>query len=107
METKYGQLPDELLFTYVNGMISKVYKMLPMKQDGLNTLPKYIESTLREFIGQKELVFKLKNNEEFLTILGIMESLLKQGDFTKFRSDVFKVINLIERIKLSLGGDET
>jgi hypothetical protein len=105
MDTKYGKLPDEMLLAYVNGMISKVYKMMPMKQYGTETLPKYIESTLSEFVGQKELVDKLRNDEIFLTILGILENLLNQDDFKKFRSDIFKVINLIEKIKLNIGGD--
>lgn len=104
METKYGQLPDELLLVYINGMVSKVYKMMPMKETRTNSLPKYIESTLREFIGQKELVFELKDKEEFQTILGVLESLLTQDDFSKFRSDIFKIINLIEKLKSSLGG---
>lgn len=106
METKYGTLPDEMLVTYVNGMISKVWKMMPMKESKTETLTKYIESILREFIGQKELVNELRENEEFQTILGILENLLNQDDFTKFRSDVFKVINLIDRIKVQLGGGE-
>lgn len=106
METKYGQLPDDMLIVYVNGMIAKAYKMLPMHEKGVKSLPTYIESTLREFIGQKELVEELKSKEEFLTILGVMESLLSQNDFYKFRSDVFKIINLIERLKSSLGGDK-
>lgn len=106
METKYGQLPDELLLVYVNGMIAKVWKLIPMHEKGTNSLPNYIESTLREFIGQKELVIELKNNEEFQAILGVMESLLTQDDFSKLRSDVFKIINLIEKLKLSLGGDK-
>lgn len=105
METKYGQLPDEMLIVYVNGMIAKVYKMLPMKQTEAKTLANYMESTLREFIGQKELVCELRNNEEFLTIIGTLESLLNQDDFKNFRSDIFKVINLIEKIKIKLGGE--
>lgn len=106
METKYGQLPDEMLMVYVNGMIAKTWKMIPMRQGGSNSLPKYIKSTLREFNGIKELVFVLKNNEEYLAVLGVMESLLTQDDFSTFRSDVFKIINLIERLKSSLGGEK-
>jgi hypothetical protein len=104
MKTKYGELPDEMLVAYVDGMIAKVYKMLPMKQTHFQSLNTYMESTLREFHGQKELINELKNNEEFLTIIGTLESLLNQDDFKKFRSDIFKVINLIERIKNKLGG---
>lgn len=105
METKYGTLPDEMLVTYVDGMIAKVYKMLPMKQTEAKTLANYMESTLREFVGQKELVYVLRENEEFQSILGTLESLLNQDDFKKFRSDIFKIINLIERLKNKLGGD--
>jgi flagellin-specific chaperone FliS len=106
MRTKYGQLPDELLHAYVDGLVNKVFKMLPMKQDNVQSLSKYIESTLRELVGQKELVEELKRNQEFLSILGILESLLQQEDFQIFRSDIFKTINLIESLKSSLGGDK-
>jgi hypothetical protein len=51
MNTKYGQLPDEMLLAYVNGMIAKVWKTIPMKQIGTDSLPKYLEATLREFVG--------------------------------------------------------
>jgi hypothetical protein len=106
MNTKYGQLPDESLQVYVNGMTAKLFKMIPMKEQRTSSLTKYIESTLREFVGQKELVEHFKHNNEFLTILGVMESLINQEDFGAFRSDVFKMINLIERLKTSLGGEE-
>jgi hypothetical protein len=106
METKYGKLPDELLVTYVDGMVAMVYKMMPMKENRVTTLPSYIESTLRELIGNKDLVFALKDRKEFLSILGTMESLLIQDDFYKFRSDVFKIINIIKRLKLNLGGED-
>ena len=105
METKYGQLPDEMLVAYVDGMFAMVFKMMPMKQNGTETLSSYIEATLRELVGQKELVFALKNNKEYQSILGTMESLLLQDDFQTFRSDIFKIMNLIKRLKSQLGGD--
>jgi hypothetical protein len=105
MNTKYGQLPDEMLVAYVDGMIAKVWKMIPMKQGRTKSLSKYMESILREFIGQKELVSELRNNGDFQAIIGTLESLLNQDDFITFRSDIFKVINLIEKLKNKLGGD--
>jgi hypothetical protein len=105
MNTKYGRLPNEMLIAYVNGMIAKVYKMMPMKESKTESLNTYMESTLSEFIGQKELVYELRNNEEFLTILGTLEGLLDQDDFKKFRSEIFKIIKLIECLKIKLGGD--
>lgn len=105
METKYGKLPDEMVVAYVDGMIAMTYKMMPMKEDGATTLSAYIESTLRELVGNRDLVIALRNRKEFLSILGTMESLLSQDDFNKFRSDVFKIINMIKRLKSSLGGE--
>lgn len=105
MNTKYGQLPDELLVAYLDGMIPMVYKMMPMKEHNVETLSLYIESTLRELIGEKKLVESLKYRKEFLSILGILESLLEQNSFQTFRSDVFKALKLIESLKSSLGGD--
>lgn len=105
MNTKYGQLPDEMLLVYVNGMTAKIFKMLPMKEQSTKSLPVYMNAILREFHGLKELVEQFKHNEEFLTILGVVESLLTQDDLSIFRSDILKILNLIGRLKSSLGGD--
>lgn len=103
MNTKYGQLPDEMLVGYVDRMMSQVFKMLPMKQYGVETLPKHMEATLREFVGIKDVVYKLRDNSEFLAIIGTLESALSQDDFKTFRSDILKTTNLIEKLKNSLG----
>lgn len=106
MNTKYGNLPDESLVVYVNSMISKVYRMLPMKEENVSTIDTYISSTLREFIGQKELIDKFKDDKNLFAILGVLEHLLQEDDISNFKSDIFKVINLIEKMKLSLDGEK-
>lgn len=106
MNTKYGQLPDEMLSDYINKMINKVWKMLPMREENIPTLPIYIEATLREFIAQKELIDCLKDNGNYIEILGIIEGLLKQHDFSAYRSDVFRAVNLIKKLKSSLESED-
>jgi hypothetical protein len=107
MKTIYGELPNELLVVYVDGLIAKVYKTLPMKEENSQTLSVYLKSLLRELIGAKELVEELKLNQDFASLLDILQSLLNEKDMTNFRSDVFKSLTIIKRIKSSLGGDLT
>lgn len=105
INTKYGQLPDEVLIAFVDGMIPMVWKLIPLKEDGIKTLPRYIESTLTKLIGARELIYELREQKELGYILAILESLLTQTDFIKFKSDVFTIIKLIEQLKSSIGGD--
>lgn len=105
MKTTYGELPDELLVVYVDGLISKVFKILPMKEENFPTLSVYIQSLLRELVGANELVEELQLNQDFATLLNVLQSLLNENNIDNFRSDVFKSISTIKRIKSSLGGD--
>jgi hypothetical protein len=105
MKTKYGDMPNELLVAYVDGLIGKVWKILPMKDSKSNTIEKYLNGLLRELVGNKELVFELRDNQDFLSILGSLESLIDEEEHSIYRSDVFKTIGLINRIKDSLIGD--
>jgi hypothetical protein len=105
MKTLYGELPNELIITYVDGLIAKVFKTLPLKEDNSPTLSAYLKSLLRELIGAKELVEELKYNQDFKTLLDVLQSLINENDMQNYKSDVFKAISTIKRIKSSLGGD--
>jgi hypothetical protein len=105
MKTVYGELPNELLVVYIDGLISKVFKILPMKEENFPTLSVYIQSLLRELVGANELVEELQLNQDFATLLNVLQSLLNENNIDNFRSDVFKSISTIKRIKSSLGGD--
>jgi hypothetical protein len=105
MKTLYGELPNQSLITYVDGLVAKVFKTLPMKEDNSPSLSVYLKSLLRELIGAKELVEELKDNQDFITLLDVLQSLLDENDMQNYKSDVFKCISIIKRIKSSLGGD--
>jgi hypothetical protein len=104
MKTLYGELPNEHLIVYVDGLIAKVFKILPMKEENSPTLSIYIQSLLRELVGAKELIEQLKSNQDFIVLLDVLQSLVKEDDLQNFKSDVFKSISTIKRIKSSIGG---
>ena len=105
MKTKYGNLPDESLVVYMEGLIGKVWKILPLKEEQSLTVERYIEGLLRELIGNQDLVYELSNNKDFLSILGTLNELINVEEKEIYRSDIFKTISLIERMKVSLVGE--
>lgn len=98
-ETKFGELSDEIVYNYLDRLIGAVYKCLPMKEKNDETLDKYLESLLRELNGNKELIYELKNDALFLKLLGTLTGLKAIDDLEHYKSDVFKSINLIKKIK--------
>lgn len=98
METKYGDLPNELLSAYKEKLTGRVFKILPMKEENSSTWEVYIESLLHELIGNKELVKELKENAEFLSMLGVLEGLINEEDIKVIRREIFNCLNLIKKI---------
>lgn len=106
METKYGSLANQHIILCLDDYVNKVFKILPMREEGCKTLDKYIASLLREFIGNHSLVKGLQYEPEFLSLIGILENLaMNDVSFEVFRSDVFKSIAIIKKMQMNLGED--
>ena len=56
IEVKYGLIPEENFCKYFEFLISKTYKILPLKEENSSTLKSYLESYLRELIGNQSLI---------------------------------------------------
>jgi hypothetical protein len=100
VQININAFPEEFLLNYLNFLINRVYKCLPMRENGELTLQAYIESLLRELIGNKELIYELKNNANFITLIGKLNYLSQNNiDEKAYRKDIFDSISLIEKIK--------
>ncbi len=92
--------PDGYLVNYLNYLIGKIYKCLPMKENGETTLDSYLSSLLRELIGNKELIAELKGNALFISLIGKLEYLIdNELDIKTYRKDIFDCISIIEKLK--------
>lgn len=105
MESKYGNIPDPHIIEYVNKLVNRVYKILPMKEEKSSTVNTYLESLLRELIGNKKLIISLYRNEDFVILIGTLQGLLNEDNIKICKSDIFKCITHIKRIKVALDGD--
>jgi hypothetical protein len=101
MNTKYGNIPDQLVISYLERLTGKVYKILPMKEEKCNTLDEYIENLLRELISNKDVIEEQKYEGDMMTLINTMNALIGQECFDEFRSDVLKSLNIIKKMKKS------
>lgn len=99
IEVNYGALPKESFCNYFNFLINKTYKILPMKEEGSKTLKAYLESFLRELVGNQKLVSTLVNEPQFITVLNTIQYLISE-EYTidVCRKEVFKCIRILEHI---------
>ncbi len=99
INVKYGLIPKESFCNYFKFLINKTYKILPLKEEGSTTLTLYLESYLRELIGNKELVSILVNEPKFITVLNTMQFLISnEYSLEVCKKEVFKCIHILDEI---------
>ena len=99
IEVKYGLIPKENFCNYFKFLINKTYKILPLKEENSKTLQSYLESYLRELIGNKELVSRLVDEPKFISIMNILQFLISEEYSVKVcKKEVFKCIRILEEI---------
>lgn len=105
INTKYGEVPVEYLKNYLQKTIDKIFKILPLKEKKSETLHTYLKSLQIELIGNNELINELKNEPNFLSILGTIEYFINNDENVDvYKREVFKLIDIIEKIKKRIEG---
>lgn len=97
--SKENKVPDKALESYLQSLINKVYKVLPMKEEGCETLDAYLLSLENELIGCYKLWGVLENEPQFLAVINVVKYLAtEEYDVVVCKREVFKTIHLIESI---------
>lgn len=95
----YAELDERAFQNYFQYMIGKIYKILPMKEEGCKTLTTYLESLKVEMIGSYGLYRQLIEEPQFMSALNIIEYLIdNECDIATCKREVFKAIRHIENI---------
>lgn len=104
MNTKYGKISSITIEICLDSYIDKIFKILPMKEEKCPTLTTYIHGLIREFLGNSSLMEGLLYEKDFLSLVGTLENLTDDDiAFEEFRSDVFKSISIVKKMKKNLG----
>lgn len=99
IKTKYQLIPNEYFANYLQFLVDRVWKILPMSEEDNQHLQGYMESLQRELIGNMNLIDDLKYDGYFITLLNKIEFLISE-EYTHetCRKEVFESISIIEKI---------
>lgn len=99
IETKYQFIPNQYFSNYLDFLVGRVWKILPMTEEDSKHLKEYMESLQRELIGNMNLIEDLKYDGYFITLLNKIEYLINE-DYTHevCRKEVFECVDIVKKI---------
>lgn len=100
IETVYGiDIPTEMLVNRLEKLTNQFYKILPLKESNVATLPEYMNSLMAEMLGARDLIEALECDAIYLTLLSILSYLISNDcDVETVKREVFKALRLIKII---------
>lgn len=95
---------SSLLESYLEVTKSRIFKILPLLEEKNEGVYHYVDSLLFELYGLQYVVNEVKDSFNYLSILCGLESILdevliKERDLKFIRSEIFRLINTVEKIQ--------
>lgn len=112
MKTRYDnyEISERMFAKKLGSYINQFYKILPIKESGEPTLINYMQSLMREMLGNKALIVALDDDPQYLTLLSTLQYMIDNDcSVAVTKSETFKAINIIKRMQKKFttenGGD--
>ena len=100
IQTNYNAIPNKLFLNYLNFLVGKLYKILPMFENKDKTLIKYLKNLQIELTGNLDLIEELKYDGNLQTILNNVEYIIQNNVTRKeCKNIVFNSINIVKKIQ--------
>lgn len=103
MLTTSSGVPVELplMTNYIDSLVDSFFKILPMREDGCETLETYVRSFQLELIGCQTLISALQNDARILTLLSILQFFIDHPScpVEDVKREVFRAIRILGRLK--------
>lgn len=94
------EVNDRMVSNYINTLVNRFYKILPIKESGEDTLKRYLEGLQREMIGLRDLITLIHDDDRYLTLLTIIQYFIDHDtDVATVRTDVFKAISILKKLQ--------
>lgn len=97
-------IEKEIMGKYLEKLVDRIFKILPMFEEKDGGLHKYINSLVVELLGFQELVKRLEVESEYVILVSTLKSLAShvidfEDDKKVIRKEVFKCLDLIKKIR--------
>ena len=95
MMTKYGDITTDQFNKYKDSVIGRIYAILPLTEEGSETIRSYIESLNRELIKNIDV---FEHCERVISVVCILEYLICEEDHSVYRKEVLHCCNIISKL---------
>lgn len=109
LDTSTGmQIDSKFISRYFESLIDAFFKILPMKEDGEETLPEYLRGLQIQMLGCEQLVESIENNSRYVTLLSILQYFLDNPDceVAEVKRQVFAAIRICKILARMYSGGE-
>lgn len=82
-------------------LINKFFKILPMWEQNVTTLPIYLEGLKDDLVNCSIVVTEFKSDGDYLTLVCILQLLISNPDLNtnKVRRQIFRAINICNTLR--------
>lgn len=101
IETSGAPMDARVLTNYLDRLVGKVYKILPLWEESEPTLATYMIELLHELSGCYSFVTAIKYDSQFLSLLSTLQYLIDNPDseVSEVKRMVFGAITYCKRLK--------
>lgn len=95
------KLSSALVESYFRNLVNRFYKILPMRENGEDSLDVYMLSLRAELLGCKSLIPELQENSLYLSLLSTLQYLIDTPTCTvkETKREVFGAISVCNKLK--------
>lgn len=113
LDTSNGmQINSAAVVSYIDSLVNKFFKILPMREESEPSLQEYIKSFQRELIGCSNMTVSIHDDGLYISILSVLQYLSDNAmsdecSIADVRREVFHAISLCNKLKSKYkdGGD--
>ena len=102
LQTTVGTpVSSELMSNYIQSLVNRFFKILPIREQEDDSLSTYIRSFQMELLGCQNLICAFQNDAMFLTLLSILQYLSDNPECSVklVRREVFHAISICNKLK--------
>ena len=100
MNSKYGEVQNEVCYNFFTRLVDKLFKIIPLKESKSNTVDSYIQDLIYELLGNNAIFEMTECNPKILDIICVLESVKNENmKHSEYRRNIFKCITIAEQLK--------